>query len=203
VYGVCHESDFYGGDIPYTAHPVDNLTSCMEACANTEDCIAAGFTLGICYLKEIRSDASFNNNVDSIYRILTADAASPATTMTTDTGVCFGGSIPKSILTVSNGDVYGICSGNDFYGGDLQDGAPMPDLEACNEACSKKSNCVAVSFTSGSCWLKETRNSASLNTNVDAAYKISSGSQSTTTSASTAMVKILTLETITTFTDSL
>lgn len=189
MYGVCPGNDFYGGDLPapHTYTPANSLTDCIEACTKTKGCVAAAFTLGVCYIKGTQNDASVNNNVDSIYKISGAVNSS----VMTGTGVCFGGTGPKSIHTASNGDVYGICSGNDFWGGDMQNGVSTADLNACNEACSKQVGCIAVAFTYGTCWLKNIRNPVSLNINVDAAYKLASESQTTATTVPTTEVSLM------------
>lgn len=104
------------------------------------------------------------------------------TSVGVSTGVCYGGAAPKSTIVASNGDVYGVCAGNDFYGYDL----PLPntktsakgDKECANE-CSKTTGCIAAAYTGGTCWLKGSRNDASVNKNVDGLYLLLSPSEPT------------------------
>lgn len=175
IYGVCSGNDFYGGDLPSpnTSSPANSVAQCVEACSRTDGCIAAAYTSNTCWLKNVRNDANINKDVDAIYKISSGTKPATTTATSTATGGCFGGAAPKTTRTAKNGVKYGICPGNDFYGGDLQ-GQPVyaSDLKACYEACSKNSGCVAVAFEYNDCYLKSAKNAASVVSFVDAAYKI-------------------------------
>lgn len=165
---------------------VNTLVQCIEACSKTDGCIAAAFTSNTCWQKNVRAVANVNVNVDAIYKIssgsksatttTTTSASSTTTTATpatSGTGICYNGASPKSTKTASNGDKYGICPGNDFYGGDLPNQpVPASNMKACYETCSKTTGCVAVAFEFNDCYLKSTRNVASVVSFVDVAYKV-------------------------------
>lgn len=109
------------------------------------------------------------------------------TTSSTVTGICAGGANPASTYTATNGDVYGVCLNTDFGGNDITSIGNIVSSEACAEACSKTTSCVAGSLVRGGqvCYLKSAKSIASANSGVDSVYKISSGSNgSTTVSAS-------------------
>ena len=58
--------DFYGGD--YANQYAESLQACTQACAADKQCAAASFVggkvAGTCYLKETKSGASINDNVN-------------------------------------------------------------------------------------------------------------------------------------------
>lgn len=172
VYGLCAGNDFYGYDLPApnTKTSVKTVKDCADACSKTTGCIAAAFTGGTCWLKGSRNSASVNKNVDSLYIILSPSNPSKAT------GVCYGGTAPKEVKTASNGDLYGICPKNDFWGGDFpnQPIRKVKDISACYEACTKKTGCVAIAYEGTDCYLKSTRKPASIVNFVTAAYKLDS-----------------------------
>lgn len=177
VYGVCSGDDFYGGELPSpnSSSTANDIGQCIEACSKTDGCIAAAFVArtGTCWQKNVRNDASINNGVEAIYKISSGTKPTTTTAKSTPTGACFGGATPKSTGTATNGGKYGICPGNDFYGGDLQ-GQPVyaANMQACYDKCSKKSGYVAVAFEHNECYLKRTRNQASVVNFVDVAYKL-------------------------------
>lgn len=82
-------------------------------------------------------------------------------------------------MTASNGDVYGVCPGNDFYGNDLPEPYAPQDVDSlddCVEACSKAPGCIAAAYLDdqGVCWTKNKMSPANYNSDVDAIYKLSS-----------------------------
>lgn len=96
------------------------------------------------------------------------------------TGVCAGGAAPKSTQIASNGDVYAVCAGNDFYGGDLAapyNTATVYSLNDCMNACSNTPKCIAAAYVPGTCYLKNVQNAASFHDGEDTFYNISSGSK--------------------------
>lgn len=144
---------------------------CVEACSKSNECIAAAFTKNVCYLKNVRNPVNVNADVDAIYLISPPTFTTTATSATM--GACADG-VPAATQTASNGDIYGVCLGTDFFGNDVTS-ARAKDIAHCNNRCSKRDGCVATSFTNGVCYLKSSQAVANTNPNVIAAFKISSG----------------------------
>lgn len=115
-------------------------------------------------------------------------SAAATTTSAAGTGPCANGAGPDRTYTVSNGDVYGVCLNTDFPGGDNGRTASVTTPEACADACSADSNCVAGNIVRGGsiCYLKSTLTPALVNNGVDGVYKISSGTRSSTSATTTA-----------------
>lgn len=177
--------------------------SCIDECNKNAQCVSFEYTNSTtgtqCVLKASQKMTSTYNmgafvfykmqgsapvTTTTTYTSTTLSTTTRTTTKTTTSaaatsGLCYGGIAPKSTRTASNGDLYGICPGNDFYGGDMSDGRiQASDLNDCIDSCAQRSGCVSVAFEDNVCYLKSSIPPAQYKSTEDAAYKLSSASGS-------------------------
>lgn len=113
----------------------------------------------------------------------TTPTTSIPATSTTAVGPCANGAGPDSILTLDNGDVYGVCLNTDFSGGDVGTQTGLTSPQDLAQACSNTPDCVAGSKNKSSQvgLFKRARSPGTSNTGIDSVYRISTGNRPTTT----------------------
>ncbi|ETN39279.1 uncharacterized protein HMPREF1541_05502 [Cyphellophora europaea CBS 101466] len=97
----------------------------------------------------------------------------PSTNTTSPANLtCINNASNGTIYQASNGGTYQILCSLDSFGGDIS-GAASPDLATCVDTCDRTTDCIDVSYTGGTCWLKRQLSSFYRNTAVVSAKKVS------------------------------
>ncbi|KAJ8116343.1 hypothetical protein OPT61_g2196 [Boeremia exigua] len=146
---VCGK-DYVGNDLPATSAP--SFEACIETCATTDRCVDVSYVGSTCYLKYAVVTASDSPQVWTAVR---ADAQPFVYGLT-----CDGNKDDKKVYAAKSGGSYTVECGVDYWGGDLSS-VQTATFEACMDACDATTGCIDVSFSSGTCYMKNTLNSAS------------------------------------------
>ncbi|KAF1926481.1 uncharacterized protein M421DRAFT_217426 [Didymella exigua CBS 183.55] len=148
-----------------------SFAECLTACSLTSGCKGLNYKGKFCYLLGNKLGGSQSvTNVQAAIETKTATKTSPAAGSST----CAAGPTCPSgdgcVYAANKKNFYTRCS-FDFYGGDMAKGvSEQKDLKACVDKCSTTTSCVAVSYGSGTCYLKSTLNPAIYRANVNGAY---------------------------------
>ncbi|KAF1348638.1 hypothetical protein BDV97DRAFT_399202 [Delphinella strobiligena] len=134
--------DYAGGDkgMAWTT----SFGACIQTCDSTAGCIDVSYVNGACYMKSTLGSPSSNSGVWT----------ATSTTSRMDT-LCINGAYDGTEYETSNNATFEIQCGKEMDGGILSTVAAT-SFEACMDTCSTTDTCVAVSYTTGYCYLKNT-----------------------------------------------
>ncbi|KAJ8111750.1 hypothetical protein OPT61_g5729 [Boeremia exigua] len=146
---VCGK-DYYGNDLA-TAN-TKTFEACIETCATTNQCVDVSYINGACYLKHTATSAMDAAQVWTA-TLLNAQPYIPGLS-------CDNNKDDGKTYTGKNGGSYTIVCGTDYFGGDLSS-LQTSTFEACMDACDSTKGCIDVSYTSGTCYMKNQLTTAS------------------------------------------
>lgn len=109
---------------------------------------------------------------DDVIAVYNTTLTSSNTNTSSSNLTCTNNASNGTFYQASNGGTYQILCSLDSFGGDIS-GAASPSLAACIDTCDKTSDCIDVSYVSGSCWLKRQLSTFYSNTAVISAKKVS------------------------------
>ncbi|KAF1834040.1 hypothetical protein BDW02DRAFT_353163 [Decorospora gaudefroyi] len=167
VYRMHCFNDFNGPIISVTQAAL--FVDCADSCAYHEGCQAFNHKDGFCYLlgENIGSSRTVTNGNAGV-QIKTATPPQPSIGATT----C---SIPV-VCPMEDGCIhsvgdktYAVRCNYDYYGGDIAYKS-TPNLSECADACTDTPGCVKVTWTSGSCYLKNDKTTTLYHSWTDSAY---------------------------------
>jgi hypothetical protein len=132
--------DSTGGDI--SAIQTSTFNICIEACAETPNCVDVSYVEGNCYLKDMIRPV-----LTEAAHVWTAKLVDAADRLTCDNNKDDG----KEFTTENYS--FDIACGVDYAGGDLR-ALDTPTFEGCLEACDAEPECVNVAYVAPACYLK-------------------------------------------------
>jgi hypothetical protein len=204
--------DYQGGDLQ-TVNVADNdLNGCLDACSSTTGCQGAVVYGAACYLKSDTSRPKTSSGLSAGRIVVASSTTTTSTVSTTASGGSTSGASTTSASSTttissttssatpsqtplqcpgsdgqtytSNGQTFLIECGRDYPGNDIGSVAVKDnDLNACIDACAKKSGCINVSLLGAGCYLKNKLGNAVSNS-VWGARVVPNVSSSTTTTSS-------------------
>ena len=185
-YEIHCATDYYGGDLPSTT--TASFEDCLSACDSATGCLAVAYVSGSCYLKNQVNSPITNSAVWGAKRT-DAPASGPS---------CVNNQSNGQQYTATSGAVFDIICGVDYYGGDLKS-LNAATFGACIEACASNAQCVDVSYTGTSCYLKSVLKTPYSTASVWTAKLHSANSGTTSSTTSTLIPSSTTTRTGTTF----
>ncbi|KAI0203467.1 WSC domain-containing protein [Astrocystis sublimbata] len=162
--------DFAGGDLKGLS--ASTFAGCLDACSNTDGCVALAYVGNACYLKSKLNAPVLNG----VWGARLATPGSPSTTTTTRVATNPASTFATSTTprptstsvavtcpaddgktyTASTGTRFNVQCGTDHAGGDMPSPNPayVSDFTSCLETCAKREGCMSVALAGGACYLK-------------------------------------------------
>lgn len=176
----CGHDELGYGDIGQAAS--DGFSNCFDLCDKFESqaCVGFAYAASTCYFKGSIGHINSNSNVELAYldsikpgrhgnqtsTIAMSSSSSTDSTASATPGSCSAVKASSSTYNTSDGTSFSVSCDWDYFGGDYAS-AQAPNYKACFDICAKDRSCLAFSFASYTCYLKNTAGKGAPQPNVD------------------------------------